>query len=389
MALPVRYVIRNLVKRWQRSLLATLGIALTVTVMVSLLSMAAGFRSALKLNGRAENFIVTQSGAISELVSWIPREQANTIVVDERIARDNSGNPLASGEVVAVSSMTRLSDGGPANVGIRGVTERAFAVRDSIVITQGRRFKPGAFEVIVGDRIRERISNLNLGNQARILGQNWKVVGVFSSGGAAFGSEVWGDYDLLEPIGHPVAGNNSITVRLTSPEALDGFNRNLQSNPQMRVEVVSEKQFYQRQAGPLVIAIALLAIFVGAIMGIGAIIGAMNTMYGMVAARTGEIGVLRALGFSRISMAVAFVSESVFLAFIGGVLGCVLALPLNGIMTGTGNTMSFSEVAFAFQTTPVVLVTSVTFALAIGLFGGLLPAVRAARLPLTVALREL
>src|ERR1700685_2349617 len=389
MPLPVHYVFRNLVKRWKRNLLATLGIALTVVVMVSLLSMAAGFRSALKLNGRPGNFIVTQSGAISELVSWIPREQANSIMVDDRIARDNSGNPLASGEVVAVSNMARLSDGQPANVGIRGVTERAFVVRDGIVITQGRLVKPGTFEVIVGDRIRKRIGNLNLGDQVRILGQSWKVVGVFSSGGAAFGSEVWGDYDLIEPIGHPVAGNNSITVRLTTPEALDGFNRNLQSNPQIRVEVVPEEQFYQRQAGPLVVAIAVLAIFVGAIMGIGAIAGAMNTMYGVVAARTGEIGVLRALGFSRISMLVAFVSESVFLAVIGGVLGCVLALPINGIMTGTGNTGSFSEVAFAFQTTPLVLVTSLIFATAIGFFGGLLPALRAARLPLTVALREL
>ena len=389
MALPVHYIFRNLVKRWKRNVLAMLGIALTVAVMVSLLSMAAGFRSALKLNGRAGNFIVTQSGAISELVSWIPREQANTIMVDDLIARDNSGNRLASGEVVAVSNMARLSDGQPANVGIRGVTERAFAVRDSIVITQGRLFKPGTFEVIVGDRIRQRIGDLNLGDQPRILGQNWKVVGVFSSGGAAFGSEVWGDYDLIEPIGHPVTGNNSITVRLTNPEALDEFDRNLQSNPQMRVEVVSEKQFYQRQAGPLVLAIAVLAIFVGAIMGIGAVVGAMNTMYGVVAARTGEIGVLRALGFSRTSMLVTFVSESVFLAVIGGVLGCVLALPINGIMTGTGNTVSFSEVAFAFQTTPLVLVTSLIFATAIGFFGGLLPAFRAARLPLTVALREL
>src|SRR3984885_2344238 len=389
MALPVHYIFSNLVKRWKRNALAMLGIALTVAVMVSLLSMAAGFRSALKLNGRAGNFIVTQSGAISELVSWIPREQANTIMVDDLIARDNSGNPLASGEVVAVSNMARLSDGQPANVGIRGVTERAFAVRDSIVITQGRLFKPGTFEVIVGDRIRQRIGDLNLGDQPRILGQNWKVVGVFSSGGAAFGSEVWGDYDLIEPIGHPVAGNNSITVRLTNPEALAGFGRNLQSNPQMRVEVVPEEQFYQRQAGPLVLAIAVLAIFVGAIMGIGAVVGAMNTMYGVVAARTGEIGVLRALGFSRTSMLVTFVSESVFLAVIGGVLGCVLALPINGIMTGTGNTVSFSEVAFAFQTTPLVLVTSLIFATAIGFFGGLLPAFRAARLPLTVALREL
>jgi putative ABC transport system permease protein len=310
-------------------------------------------------------------------------------MVDDRIARDSNGKPLASGEAVAVSNMARLSDGEPANVGIRGVSERAFAVRDGIHITEGRSFKPGIYEVIVGDRIRKRINHLKLGDQARILGQNWEVVGVFSSGGAAFESEVWGDYDLIEPIGHPIAGNSSITVRLANQNGLDGFNRDLQSNPQMQVEVVPEEQYYQRQAGPVVIVIAALAIFVATIMGLGATVGAMNTMYGVVAARTGEIGVLRALGFSRTSVMVSFAAESVFLAIIGGVLGCVLALPANGIMTGTGNTASFSEVAFAFQITPIVLMVGLIFAAAMGLFGGVLPAFRAARLPLTVALREL
>lgn len=389
MALPVHYVVRNLTKRWKRSLLGIFGIALSVAVMVSLLAMAAGFRSALKLNGRPGNFIVTQSGAISELVSWIPREQANTIMVNGRIALDIDGKPLVSGEVVAVSNMARLTDGEPANVGIRGVSERAFAVRDGILIIEGRTFKPGTYEVIVGDRIRKRINNLRLGDPARILGETWKVVGVFSSGGAAFESEIWGDYDLIEPIGHPIAGNNSITVRLANADGLDGFNRDMQLDPQMQVEVVPEEQYYQRQAGPVVLIIAALAIFVGAIMGIGAILGAMNTMFAMVAARTGEIGVLRALGFSRRSLMVSFVAEAVFLASLGGVLGCVLALPVNGVMTGTGNTASFSEVAFAFRITPIVLMTGLVFSAAMGFFGGLLPAVRAARLPLTIALREL
>jgi len=370
-------------------MLGLCGIALTVAVMASLLAMAAGFRAALDLNGQAGNFIVTQRGSISELVSWIPREQANSIMVDDRIARDGNRKPLASGEVVAVSNMARRSDGEPANVGIRGVSERAFAVRNGIQIVEGRLFKPGAYEVIVGNRIRKRVNNLNLGDTARILGQNWDVVGVFSSGGAAFESEVWGDYDLVEAIGHPIAGNNSITVRLANPNDLEAFNRDLQSNPQMQVEMVQEHQYYQHQAGPVVFVIAALAIFVGAIMGIGAIFGAMNTMYAVVAARTGEIGTLRALGFSRTSLMVSFVSESVFLALMGGLLGCVLALPMNGVMTGTGNTASFSEIAFAFRITPVVLAAGLVFAATMGFFGGLLPAFRAARLPITVALREL
>jgi putative ABC transport system permease protein len=389
MALPVRYILRNLTQRWKRNLLGIIGIALTVAVMASLLAMAAGFKSALDLNGRTGNSIVTQRGSISELVSWIPREQANTIMVDDRIARDDNHKPLASGEVVAVSNMARLSDGEPANVGIRGVSERAFAVRDGIKIVAGRPFKPGAYEVIVGNRIRKRVGNLNLGDKARILGQNWDVVGVFSSGGAAFESEVWGDFDLIERIGHPTAGANSITVRLADPNDSEAFNRDLQANPQMQVEMVPEHQYYQHQAGPVVFVIAALAIFVGAIMGIGSIFGAMNTMYAVVAARTREIGTFRALGFSRTSLMLWFVTESVFLAMIGGFLGCLLALPINGVMTGTGNTASFSEVAFAFRVTPVVLTAGIAFAAAMGFFGGLLPAFRAARLPITVALREL
>jgi putative ABC transport system permease protein len=389
LALLIHYALPTLIKRWRGNLLGTFGIALTVAVLVSLLAMAIGFKTALDLNGRAGNMIVTQRGAISELVSWIPREAANTIMVDDRVARDGNNKTLASGEVVAVSNMVRLSDGEPANVGIRGVSERAFAVRDGIKIIEGRPFKPGTFEVIVGDRIRKRVTNLHLGDKARILGENWDVVGVFSSGGAAFESEVWGDYDLIAAIGHPAAGNNSITLRLVDPGALAAFNRDLQSNPRMQVEMVDEHAYYQHQAGPVVYVIAALAMFVGAVMGIGAIFGAMNTMYAMVAARTGEIGTLRSLGFSRTSLMVSFVSESVFLAMMGGLLGCLLALPINGVMTGTGNTASFSEIAFAFKITPLILTAGLIFAATMGFFGGLLPAYRAARLPVTVALREL
>lgn len=389
MALPVRYILRNLRKRWKQNLLGMFGIALTVAVVASLLAMAAGFRSALNLNGRAGNFIVTQRGAISELVSWIPRDQANTIIYDQRIAHDANAKPLASGEVVAVSAMPRMADGVLANVGIRGVSERAFAVRDSIQISAGRSFKPGAFEVIVGDRIRKRVKNLNLGDKAHILGQNWEVVGIFSSGGAAFESEIWGDYDMVAPIGHPAAGNSSVTVRLVNPKGLEVFNQELEANPSMQVEIVPEDLYYQRQAGPVVFVIAALAIFVGSIMGIGSIFGAMNTMYAVVASRTREIATLRALGFSRFSVLTALVVESVSVALVGGLLGCLLALPVNGIITGTGNTASFSEIAFAFRITPLVLGAGMFFAVAMGFLGGLFPAFRAARLPIKAALREL
>lgn len=388
MPLPISYNVRNVRTRWQVNVLAISGIGLVVAVFVVLLSMEAGFRAALRATGRAENAIVVQRGSASELTSWVPLEHRNLIVVDSRVARGADGQPLASPEIVVVSNMPRRTDGVPANVSVRGVTRKAFEVRGGIEIRQGRNFTPGLSEVILGDKIAARIRGLDLGATIRIQKRDWQVVGIFSSRGGAFESEVWGDLDVMGPAFQRSAGSNSLVLRLTDPAQLRGVDQAIRDNPQMQLQALEERQYYEDQSQGLSRTLLFLARFVSIIMGIGAVFGAMNTMYAIVAARTREIGTLRALGFSRRSILFSFVVESVFLALIGGALGCLLALPMDGFTTASGQTASFSEVAFAFQVTLPALLRGLVFATLMGLVGGLLPSLRAARLPITSALRE-
>jgi len=388
MALPISYNVRNLIVRWKVTFLAIFGIGLVVTVFVVLLAMASGFRIALRATGVPENGVVVQRGSNSELTSFFSREQADFVIVDSRVARGDGGQPLASPEIVIVANFPRRVDGGPTNVTIRGVSQRAFQVRRGIAIRQGRTFKPGLNEVIVGERIHDRIRGFDLGSKIMIQRRAWEVVGVFAADGSAFESEVWGDLDVMGPAFQRGGGQNSLTVRLSDPAKLEGFDRDLQANPQMQVRMVQERKYYEDQAGPVAASLLALAGFVSIVMGIGAVFGAMNTMYAIVAARTREIGTLRALGFRRLSILSSFLLESVFLAIVGGVVGCLLAYPMNGFTTATGNTAGFSELAFAFKITPDDLIVGMVFAIVMGFFGGLLPALRASRLPITVALRE-
>jgi putative ABC transport system permease protein len=388
MALPLRYNARNLFVRWKVTLLAICGIGLVVTVLVTLLAMAAGFRLALRATGSPDNGIVVQRGSGSELSSFFSQEHANRISVDERVARGEDGEPLASPEIVIVANLPRRADGAPTNVTVRGVTPRAFAVREGIEIVQGVPFTPGLDEIIVGERIHARIMGLEVGARASIQKREWNVVGVFVAGGGAFESEIWGSYDVMGPAFNRTGGQNSLTVRLADPAALAAFDGELQADPRMQVQMVGERQYYEDQSGPVAIPLTVLATFVSVVMGIGAVFGAMNTMYAIVAARTREIGTLRAIGFSRRSILLCFLVESVFLALVGGAVGCLLAFPMNGFSTATGNTASFSEVAFAFRVTPPSLITGMLFALVMGVIGGLLPSARAARLPIASALRE-
>ncbi len=388
MALPLIYNVRNLKERWKTSLLAVCGVALVVAVVVALLAMASGFRLALRATGRADNGIVVQRGSLSELTSWMPREHANRISVDSRVARDGNGRPLASCEVVVISAAKKRGDGQDSNVTVRGVPPQAFDVRGGIRMIEGRRFQPGLYEMIVGQRIRERVRGLDVGSTTKFQNTNWTVVGVFAAEGGAFESELWADYTALEPIIHRGGGCESLTVRLSDPRSAGGFDRDLRANPQMQVQMDPERKYYEDQAGPVALSLTALAALVAIVMGVGAVFGAMNTMYAIVASRTREVGTLRALGFSRRSILLSFVIESVFLAGIGGLLGCLLAVPVNGMSTGTGQTLSFSEVGFAFRITQQDLTIGLVFALVMGFVGGLLPALRAARLPITAALRE-
>jgi putative ABC transport system permease protein len=388
MALPISYNVRNLVVRWKVTLLAIVGIALVVSVFVVLLSMREGFQTALRSTGREDNAIIVQRGSGSELTSWVPQDQRLRLEVDQRVARGQDGAPQASPEVVVVMNLPRVTDGQPSNVTVRGVTPRAFAVRGGIDIVQGRSFTPGLDEIIVGERILTRVRGLSLGGTVHMQKRDWTIVGIFRSRGGAFESEIWGDYDVMGPAFQRTGGCNALVVRLADPSTLAAFDREVRNDPAMQLHVVQERKYYDDQAGTLATMIAVLAGFVSIVMGIGAAFGAMNTMYAIVAARTREIGTLRALGFPQGSILLSFVMESVVLALVGGVLGCLLGIPANGFTSGTGQTQSFSEVAFAFRVTPQILGLALTFAVVMGLVGGLLPALRAARLPITSALRE-
>jgi putative ABC transport system permease protein len=388
MALPLSYNVRNVRTRWQVSLLAVIGIGLVVAVFVALMAMRAGFQYALRSTGTAQNAMVVQRGSASELTSWVPLDHRNKVMVDSRVATAADGRPLASPEIVVVGNMPRRTDGTPTNVTIRGVTPKAFEVRGGFAITQGRMFTPGIYEVIVGERIAARIAGLDLGADVKIQGHAWKIVGVFSSRGGAFESEIWGDLDTMAGPLRRTGGSNAVAVRLKDATTLAAFDKWIRDDPEMQLQAIQEEKYYADQAGGLSATLLFLVRFVSFIMAIGAAFGAMNTMYAIVAARTREIGTLRALGFSRRSILFSFVLESVLLALVGGVVGCLLALPMNGFTTASGQTASFSELAFAFQVTPRLLVSGVIFAAAMGLFGGLLPAVRGARLPITTALRE-
>jgi putative ABC transport system permease protein len=388
MALPLSYNVRNVRVRWQVTLLAVSGIALVVAAFSVLMSMSAGFAAALSSTGRDDNAMIVQRGSGSELTSAVPIDQRNQIVVDQRVARGPDGQPLATWEWVIVITAPKLTDGQPTNVTIRAVPPQSFEVRGGIRIVEGRNFTPGLDEVIVGRRLVDRIQGMRLGESVKYQRKQFKIVGIFASEGGAFESEIWGDFDVFGAIFQRGNGSNSVVVRMRDPADIPALDRWIRSNPQMQLQALSERKYYEEQAGPLSSILKKLAQFVSFIMGIGAVFGAMNTMYAVVAARTREIGTLRALGFSRRSILLSFVIESVFLALVGGAVGCLLALPMNGFSTGTGQTQSFSEIAFAFRITPGIVLTAMCFAVVMGFVGGLLPALRGARLPITTALRE-
>ena len=386
MALPLSYNVRNVRQRWQVTLLAIFGIALVVTVFVFLTAMSSGFRLALRATGRTDNAIIVQRGSNSELTSGINRGQASVMMVDSRIARGADGQPLASPEILVVANLRRKADGAEVNVSVRGVTTKAFEVRGGIKMVEGQPFTPGLDEVVVGERAADRFG-LALGSSVKISKRDWRIVGIFSSEGSGFESEIWGDLNVMAGPMRREGGYQVIAVRLSDPSSLEAFTKVLEEDPQQQVSVTQERAYYEAQAGGIANALMGLAVFVAVVMGTGAVFGAMNTMYALVAARTREIGTLRALGFSRRSVLLSFVTESVFLALVGGILGCILALPANGVTSAT-NGANFSELAFAFRITPFALGIGIAFALVMGLLGGLLPAFRAARMPITTALRE-
>jgi putative ABC transport system permease protein len=290
MAMPLAYNVRNLIVRWRVTTLAVGAIALVVAVLVVLIAMANGFRLALQATGAVENAVLTQRGSTGELTSGVSFDNARAVAVDARVARDALGNPLASPEVFVVASLPRR-DGAIVNVSLRGVTPMAFRVRQGVRIVRGRSFAPGLNELIVGRKAFDRYAGLEVGSVIRLQRRDWVVTGVFEANGGGFESEIWGDLDVLAPAFQRRGGYQSVTVRLADPGSVVAFNDDLSKNPRMQVQLVQERKYYDDQSAQVSGPLLALAVFVALVMGVGAVFGAMNTMYAIVAARARVLAV--------------------------------------------------------------------------------------------------
>jgi len=388
-SVPISYNLRSVRARWTSTIVAILGIAGTVGVFVAMLSLARGFRSTLVASGSPTNALVMRAGAASEMMGGITLDSVKVLQDAPGIARDNSG-PLVTQEVVGVVPFPLVSTGTDANVQIRGVSPNVLRIRTFAKIVQGRMFVPGLTELVVGKNASRTYAGLTLGNTVNFAGGRWQVVGVFDAGGSAFDSEVWCDGRILaQVLKRPENIFQSATVRLASADSFQRFKDAVTSDPRMNVDVIREIDYYAKQSTTMTRLITVLGGLVAAIMAIGAVFGALNTMYSAVAERGREIATMRALGFSAWHVVLSFLFEALLISFIAGLVGCLAVLPLNGLTTNTMNFQTFSNVAFAFRITLGLLVLGVLFGLIMGVLGGMIPALRAAFRPVAAALREL
>ncbi|MBL0170413.1 MAG: ABC transporter permease [Gemmatimonadaceae bacterium] len=388
MKIPLIYNVRSVLQRPVSTAFTALGIALVVAVFVAMLALANGFASALTKTGGDDNILVMRKGADSELSSGIAKADVNIISSFPQVAIGSDGKPLVSPETYIVMNIPRvgLDTTAIANVVMRGVSQRAFEVRKNIKIT-GRTFASGQSEVCVGDKLVPRYRNTALGEKLRFAGREWTVVCHFSAAGSSFESEVWGEAEQFQSAMRGGSSYQSVTFRLKDPAGFDEAKRALQGDQRLQVDAHLESKYYADQSRLLGAMLSFLAIMITSIMSIGAIFGAVNTMYASISSRTPEIAVLLTLGFKPRNVLLSFLAESAVIAFAGGVLGCLFALPINGVVTSTTNWSSFSEIAFAFRVTPMLLLSGLGFAVVMGVVGGFFPARKASRMPVVQALR--
>ncbi len=389
MAIPVVYNLRSVRARWTSAIVAVLGIAGTVGVFVAMLSLARGFKATLVSSGSEDNAMIMRAGATSEMTGGVGIDTVKIVQDAPGIARGADG-PLVTAEVVLVAPIPLISTGTDANVQVRGVSKNVLEIRNKFKIIQGRMFQPGLAEVVVGKNANIEYSGLTVGNTIGLGSVRWNVVGVFDAGGSAFDSEIWADAHLLGPAyNRPDTFFQSVTAHLASPDSLQPLRDSLTTDPRLNVDVSREIDYYSKQSTRLTTLITVLGGLVAGIMAIGAVFGALNTMYSAVSERGREIATMRALGFGGPAVVFSFVIEALLISFVGGLIGCLAVLPLNGLTTGAMNLQTFSHLAFAFKITTELLVKGVIFALFMGVLGGLFPAIRAASLPISHALREL
>ena len=377
--------LRSIPDRLAPSLVIVIGIAGVVAVMVALLSMSSGLSQTLGATGREDQVVITRGGSQGELSSFLAIASMTLVKQDRAIARSADGQAMASGELIVITEVPRPGQSTGANVTMRGVEPIGFALRPNFIVTEGRRFRPGVQEIMVGDGAAKQFEGLSIGSKLRFRGGTWTIVGHFKSGDA-YDSELWTDRETLQgAFGR--AGVSSLLVQLSSSDDIVTMEQRLTSDPQLDVDVRSQRDFFSGQSEGLTNTIGVLAGIVAFIMAIGAVFGALNTMYSAVSARTREIGTLRAIGFGALPVVLSVMAESLLLSLIGGVIGAVIAyFAFNGYAVSTLGG-GFTQVAFQFAVTPALVLVGVVLALAIGFIGGLAPAIRAARLPVTEALR--
>jgi putative ABC transport system permease protein len=387
MILPLSYNLRNLAVRRTTTLMTALGIALTVAVLAASFALVDGLRLALEATGHPLHVLVTRKGADSELVSNFERRVFNDLKFRPGIARNARGEPLASLEVVTAINLASIEFPEGANVTVRGVTPAGLEIRDDARLVQGRWFTPGRREATVGSLIAKRYPEARPGGRIRFGRGEWEIVGVYDSDQMARNSEILVDLNQVAADFGREEVLSSALLRATDPVALQALINELEADPRLNVRARSEKEYYAQQtsSGDL---IRYLGTVVALIMAVGSCFAAMNTMYAAVARRSREIGTLRVLGYSRTAILVSFLFESLLLAALGGVLGILLVLPVNGLTTGIGSFTTFTEIAFQLRITPQTMAASLAFALLMGAAGGLLPAWQAARKEILTALRE-
>lgn len=386
MRVPFAYIARNLFARRLTTVLTAGGMALVVYVFATVLMLAAGLEATLVATGQDDNVIVIRRGSQTEVQSAIDRMQAGVVESLPDVAIGQDGARLVSKEPVVLINLPKRDSGKPSNVVIRGVTAHGLALRPQAQIVEGRMFRTGTAEVIAGRSIAAGFRGAALGETLRFASRDWTVVGVFDAGRTGFDSEIWGDAEqMLQAFRR--TSYSALVFKLADSERFDAVKQALESDPRLTLEAKRETRFYADQSEALAKFISYLGTTISVIFSIGAIIGAMITMYASVASRTAEIGTLRALGFSRRSILLAFLVESLLLGALGGVIGLACAAFMQAVSISTTNFQTFAEVAFRFVLTPGIAAAALLFALAMGFVGGFLPAVRAARLKIVDALR--
>lgn len=387
MQIPFKYVLRSSSSRRLTTVITMFGIALVVFVFTAVLMMANGIQETLRSTGSDDNVVVARKAAMSEIMSIIDREAASIVTNMPQVARADDGRPLSSKEVVVIINLAKLGAEGISNVTVRGVEEAALQLRPQVRIVEGRMFKWGAREIIAGAGITKRFAGAQIGQRIKFGGDLWNVVGIFDTGGTGFDSEIWGDLNQVADA-FKRQSLSTITFRIRNPDDLSDLVNAFDSDNRLQYFIPKrEKKFFEEQSEMMAKFIRILGLFITVIFSTGATIGAMITMYGAVANRTVEIGTMRALGFYRRSILLAFLAEALVLSFVGGALGLGLASLLRFFTISTLNFGSFSELAFSFALSPSIIAASLGFSLLMGLIGGFLPAVRAARLNIVQALR--